>query len=155
MTTLAHGRNSLSPSMSTPSIHSTILPPSRIRHVQNTTRRLYKRDMATATDKQHRIVLVSPSGPQADARGNPDPGYWKSPVTIDDADLTFDGKPLNLLHEENQRGWMLEHHVFEDGHVRGRRRKVDERRREEVSESFFLSSFPSSLKGTREENRVC
>ena len=31
---------------------------------------------------------------------------WQSPTIIDDNDLTFDGKPLNLLHEENQnRVW--------------------------------------------------
>ncbi|KAG9242565.1 hypothetical protein BJ878DRAFT_544134 [Calycina marina] len=28
--------------------------------------------------------------------------YWQAPVMIDDSDLTFDGKPLNLLYEENQ-----------------------------------------------------
>jgi hypothetical protein len=91
---------------------------------------------SSTSEKQYRVILVSPSGPQADTRGssgNLDSGCWKSPVDIDDADLTFDGKPLNLLHEENQRGWMLEHHVFEDEHVRGRRRKIDESRRGEVS----------------------
>jgi len=31
---------------------------------------------------------------------------WQSPTAIDDNDLMFDGKPLNLLHEENQsRMW--------------------------------------------------
>jgi len=31
---------------------------------------------------------------------------WQTPTAIDDNDLTFDGKPLNLLHEENQsRAW--------------------------------------------------
>ncbi|PBP18383.1 hypothetical protein BUE80_DR010919 [Diplocarpon rosae] len=28
--------------------------------------------------------------------------YWKEPYTIDDEDLTFDGKPLNMLYEENR-----------------------------------------------------
>jgi hypothetical protein len=34
---------------------------------------------------------------------------WQEPYTIDDADLMFDGKPLNLLYEENK--WQAEHHV--------------------------------------------
>jgi len=32
---------------------------------------------------------------------------WKLPYSIDDSDLTFDGKPLNMLHEENR--WTAEH----------------------------------------------
>jgi hypothetical protein len=36
---------------------------------------------------------------------------WKLPYSIDDSDLTFDGKPLNMLYEENQNRWMAEHHV--------------------------------------------
>lgn len=36
---------------------------------------------------------------------------WKLPYNIDDSDLTFDGKPLNLLYEENR--WMAEHHVHD------------------------------------------
>ncbi|CZR58199.1 uncharacterized protein PAC_08090 [Phialocephala subalpina] len=32
---------------------------------------------------------------------------WKLPYSIDDSDLTFDGKPLNMLYEENR--WMAEH----------------------------------------------
>lgn len=35
--------------------------------------------------------------------------FWKEPYTIDDADLMFDGKPLNMLYEENR--WQAEHHV--------------------------------------------
>jgi len=31
---------------------------------------------------------------------------WKLPYSIDDSDLTFDGKPLNMLHEENR--WVAE-----------------------------------------------
>jgi hypothetical protein len=27
---------------------------------------------------------------------------WKLPYSIDDEDLTFDGKPLNMLYEENR-----------------------------------------------------
>jgi len=36
---------------------------------------------------------------------------WKLPYTIDDKDLMFDGKPLNMLYEENR--WMAEHHGSE------------------------------------------
>jgi len=32
---------------------------------------------------------------------------WKLPYAIDDSDLTFDGKPLNMLYEENR--WRAEH----------------------------------------------
>lgn len=32
---------------------------------------------------------------------------WKEPLLIEDEDLTFDGKPLNLLYEENR--WTAEH----------------------------------------------
>lgn len=34
---------------------------------------------------------------------------WKLPYSIDDSDLTFDGKPLNMLYEENR--YQAEHHV--------------------------------------------
>jgi hypothetical protein len=103
--------------------------------------------MSSPTEKQYRLLNAT-SSPQADSRVNLDPGVWKTPVTIDDADLTFDGKPLNLLHEENKSRWMLEHHVFEESNSpRGRRRKIDDSRRGEVSESFFLWSFPSTQEG--------
>jgi hypothetical protein len=29
-------------------------------------------------------------------------GSWTVPYTIDDSDLMFDGKPLNMLYEENR-----------------------------------------------------
>jgi hypothetical protein len=44
---------------------------------------------------------------------------WKLPYSIEDEDLTFDGKPLNLLYEENR------HHVMDE-------------RREHVSFLFAL-----------------
>jgi len=47
---------------------------------------------------------------------------WKEPYTIDDADLMFDGKPLNMLYEENR--WQAEHHVvYSDQFSRGRSRQ--------------------------------
>ena len=45
----------------------------------------------------------------ADAEIDLNAETWKLPYTIDDSDLTFDGKPLNMLYEENR--WMAEHHV--------------------------------------------
>lgn len=36
---------------------------------------------------------------------------WKLPYSIDDSDLTFDGKPLNMLYEENR--WQAEHVTYE------------------------------------------
>ena len=71
-----------------------------------------------------------------DSRADLDPGSWKVPVKIDDTDLTFDGKPLNLLYEENQRNWMVKHHVFEDHSERGRPWKRNNKSGT-VSEPFF------------------
>lgn len=102
--------------------------------------------MTSPSEKHYHILLSSPSGSKTDSRVNLDPGFWKTPVDIDDADLTFDGKPLNLLHEENQRGWMIEHHVFDDHTVKSRGRKMEDRRGE-VSESFFTWSFPFVSEG--------
>jgi hypothetical protein len=39
-------------------------------------------------------------GSQKDASINT--GSWTVPYTIDDSDLMFDGKPLNMLYEENR-----------------------------------------------------
>ncbi|KAK2629819.1 hypothetical protein QTJ16_000639 [Diplocarpon rosae] len=46
--------------------------------------------------------------------------YWKEPYTIDDEDLTFDGKPLNMLYEENRHH--AEHLVMAES-SRGRSRQ--------------------------------
>jgi hypothetical protein len=40
---------------------------------------------------------------------------WKLPYTIDDKDLMFDGKPLNMLYEENR--YMAEHRGSSREHV--------------------------------------
>jgi len=48
---------------------------------------------------------------------------WKLPYSIDDSELTFDGKPLNLLYEENRS--MAEYHVNHEARehkARGRTR---------------------------------
>lgn len=46
---------------------------------------------------------------------------WELPYTIDDSDLTFDGKPLNMLYEENR--WVAEHETRDARKARGRSRK--------------------------------
>jgi hypothetical protein len=40
---------------------------------------------------------------------------WKLPYSIDDKDLMFDGKPLNLLYEENR--YAVEHRQGSREHV--------------------------------------
>jgi len=40
---------------------------------------------------------------------------WRLPYSIDDSDLTFDGKPLNMLYEENRH--------YAESHVCGSREK--------------------------------
>jgi len=50
---------------------------------------------------------------------------WKLPYSIDDGDLTFDGKPLNMLYEENK--WQAEHR---SGSSRDERKGGRGRRRE-------------------------
>lgn len=50
---------------------------------------------------------------------------WQLPYEVDDKDLMFDGKPLNMLYEENR--YMAEHHVKQS--------------REHVSSSFLLIYF--------------
>jgi len=45
---------------------------------------------------------------------------WQLPFEVDDKDLTFDGKPLNLLYEENK--YRAEHRVGESREHRGRSR---------------------------------
>lgn len=42
---------------------------------------------------------------------------WKLPYSIEDKDLQFNGKPLNLLYEENR--WTAEHKGQRQGTERG------------------------------------
>jgi len=46
---------------------------------------------------------------------------WKLPYSIDDSDLTFDGKPLNMLYEENK--WKAEHSSASRDEKRGRTKR--------------------------------
>lgn len=60
---------------------------------------------------------------------------WKLPYSIDDSDLMFDGKPLNLLYEENKS--MAEHHRGESQPKR--RRGGDEVRNLSIYLSIYLT----------------
>jgi len=59
------------------------------------------------TGKQY--YLITNVVAKTDAEVDLNAESWKLPYSIDDSDLMFDGKPLNLLYEENR--WMAEHHV--------------------------------------------
>jgi len=68
------------------------------------------------TGKQYYLITnVVTTVAKTDAEIDLNAESWKLPYSIDDSDLTFDGKPLNLLYEENR--WMAEHdrHVDDDG----------------------------------------
>lgn len=59
--------------------------------------------------KQHYLITDTPvrssdSTSEIDLQAE----SWKLPYSIDDSDLTFDGKPLNMLYEENR--YEAEHH---------------------------------------------
>jgi len=76
------------------------------------------------SDKQYYLITNVQSSTTTDREIDLHAESWKLPYTIDDSDLTFDGKPLNMLYEENR--WMAEHHVSDsrDSHEtrRGRSR---------------------------------
>lgn len=60
-------------------------------------------------EKQYYLITNVSSYSPADKEIDLNAESWKLPYSIDDSDLTFDGKPLNLLYEENR--WKAEHHV--------------------------------------------
>ena len=58
--------------------------------------------------KQYYILSnISSNQIQVDNETSLQSGSWKEPFVIEDEDLMFDGKPLNLLYEENK--WVAEH----------------------------------------------
>jgi hypothetical protein len=73
-------------------------------HIQD----LKKGDLSLVTmpsqSSQQYMFVIDVKRQPADAEINQS---WKLPYTIDDSDLTFDGKPLNMLYEENR--WKAEH----------------------------------------------
>jgi hypothetical protein len=66
-------------------------------------------EMSTQAEKQYYLITNVSSYSYADKEIDLNAESWKLPYSIDDSDLTFDGKPLNLLYEENR--WKAEHHV--------------------------------------------
>ena len=79
--------------------------------------------MSTQAEQQYYLITnVSSHCQPAEKEIDLHAESWKLPYSIDDADLTFDGKPLNLLYEENR--WTAEHHVSASKEKsRGRSRK--------------------------------
>ncbi|KAE9365786.1 hypothetical protein N431DRAFT_351403 [Stipitochalara longipes BDJ] len=80
--------------------------------------------MASSTsDKQYYLItnVRTSSSSQKDQREiDLHAQSWKLPYTIDDKDLMFDGKPLNMLYEENR--YLAEHRGASREH-RGRSRQ--------------------------------
>jgi hypothetical protein len=71
--------------------------------------------MATNTEnKQYYLITNVVANHHTEAEIDLHAENWKLPYTIDDSDLTFDGKPLNMLYEENR--WMAEQHVSAASH---------------------------------------
>lgn len=57
--------------------------------------------------KDYILITNVVSRHPADAEIDLNAETWQLPYSIDDSDLTFDGKPLNMLYEENR--WKAEH----------------------------------------------
>jgi hypothetical protein len=55
------------------------------------------------SDDHKQYFLITNVGARTDAEIDLYAESWKLPVSIDDWDLTLDGKPLNMLYEENRR----------------------------------------------------
>jgi hypothetical protein len=66
------------------------------------------RIMTQAEQKQY-FLITNVVANNNDAEIDLHAESWKLPYSIDDSDLQFDGKPLNMLYEENK--WKAEHHV--------------------------------------------
>ncbi|CAD6442051.1 3d45b6a9-878f-4845-a518-561dca03d877 [Sclerotinia trifoliorum] len=56
------------------------------------------------------VTTTSNANTEFDLQAEP----WRLPYSINDSDLTFDGKPLNMLYEENR--CMAEEHVTQNSH---------------------------------------
>ena len=61
------------------------------------------------TEKQFYLITNVSATKASDSEIDLHAESWKLPYSIDDSELTFDGKPLNLLYEENRS--LAEHHV--------------------------------------------
>jgi len=57
------------------------------------------------------ILITNVTRHPTEAEIDLDAEIWELAYTIEDEDLTFDGKPLNMLYEENR--WQAGHHVIQ------------------------------------------
>ena len=62
---------------------------------------------SSAQHKDYILITDVATRQAADAEFDLKTQSWKYAYNIDDSDLTFDGKPLNMLYEENK--WRVEH----------------------------------------------
>jgi len=73
----------------------------------------HKQQSSATQNQEYHITSTSNTTPSTSNPSSKDKdsalrvSSWKLPYSIDDSDLTFDGKPLNLLYEENK--WRAEH----------------------------------------------
>jgi hypothetical protein len=91
------------------------------------------------TGKQY-YLITNVAAKEADREIDLNAESWELPYSIDDSDLTFDGKPLNLLYEENR--WQAEHHV--DG-VRERTSSHSSSEKSHVNPTSFSLISPLKL----------
>jgi len=76
----------------------------------------------SSSDRQYYLItnVHSTSSSANDRETDLHAQSWQLPYEVDDKDLMFDGKPLNMLYEENR--YMAEHHVRQSREHRGRSR---------------------------------
>jgi len=58
--------------------------------------------MSHSSSEKEYFLITNVVAPTTDAEIDLHAEAWKLPYSIDDADLTFDGKPLSILHEEDR-----------------------------------------------------
>ncbi|KAG4034995.1 hypothetical protein MFRU_002g03440 [Monilinia fructicola] len=64
---------------------------------------------SNADGKQYFLITNVTTTSNANTEFDLQAEAWRFPYSIDDSDLTFDGTPLNMLHEENR--YLAEGHV--------------------------------------------
>jgi len=105
---------------------------------------------ASATQNQYYLItnVHSPTTPK-EKEIDLGAASWKLPYTIDDSDLTFDGKPLNMLYEENK--WKVEHERVSS---RDERRGRTQRRTWRVEEGRNQITVPGNITGIKVANKA-
>ncbi|KAF7863817.1 hypothetical protein EAF04_006782 [Stromatinia cepivora] len=69
---------------------------------------------ASADGRQYFLITNVTATSNANIEFDLQAEAWRLPYSISDSDLTFDGKPLNMLYEENR--FMAEEHVTRNSH---------------------------------------